>query len=268
MKESTTMTFEELSALRDSVNAIIARERKVIDALPESSKKAKAALAKALAEAKPEPIPAEEGEQLEGKIRDLGAARTVEIGAAHADDRKPDTTKLDKAISKAQADLAAYHAKVEAAKEAEPAFEERRDAARTRHAAEVKEIAAKVAKAKRTIAGQERLLEEGAQQYASRVAKAAATDEMAANRLESNRLGQGLDWLPELKRLVALGLDLPPDFKRNNGLDAKLTQYYASARVVPRSLPAVTVTESEPTDPLDERYRHAGVFAADGRQIG
>ncbi|SFU23161.1 hypothetical protein [Paraburkholderia aspalathi] len=289
MKDSTTMTFDELKALRTSVNAAVAKWRSEIDTLTERGRKAKAALTKALVAAAPAPIPAEEGERLEAMMCDLRAARTVEIGTAHADGRKPVTTKLDKAISQAEADLAAYQAKLEAAKEAEPAFEEKRAAACARHAAEVTEINAKVATAKRAIAAQERLLAEGALRYACHAALAASNDEMVADRLQcrgdkqSETAGRMEDMFKgsafsdlarhfekdaaalrrrdtELERLASSGLDVSKPFA-SRSIPTGPTHL---ARTVPQG---PRLIESEPTDSRDRRYMHAGVFTADGRRI-
>jgi hypothetical protein len=234
-------------------------------------------------------LPADAGERLERVMRDLRAARTVEIGTAHADGRKPVTTKLDKAISQAEADLAAYQAKLEAAKEAEPAFEEKRAAARSRHAAEVTEINAEVGAIKRVIAEQERLLAEGAMRYACHTALAAATDEMVADRLQrrgdsqsetagrmeemfkgsafsdlARHFARGTSALRrrdvELERLAAAGLDVSKPFDPRS-IPAGSTHF---ARTVPQG---PRVIEGEPTDPRERRYMHAGVFAADGRRI-
>ncbi|MFM0063026.1 hypothetical protein [Paraburkholderia aspalathi] len=289
MKDSTTMTFEELSELRRSVNEAVAKRRSEIGALAERSRKSKAALTKALADATPAPIPADERERLEGVRRDLSAARTVEIGTAHADGRKPVTTKLDKAISQAESDLAAYQEQLEAAKEAEPAFEGMRSAARARHAAEVTEINGKVATLKRDIAAQEQLLAEGAMRYACHAALAAATDEMVADRLQRRGDGQSetARRMEEMFKGSALS-DLARHFERGASAfrrrDAELERLASSGldvsdpfatRTIPngpshfaRTVPqGPRVIESEPTEARDRRYMHAGVFTADGRRI-
>ncbi|NKJ46830.1 hypothetical protein CIC12_08775 [Burkholderia sp. SG-MS1] len=292
MKESTMMTFDELSALRSNVNADVAKGRKEIDALAERMRKANAALTKALADATPDPIPADEGERLEGMMRDLKAARTVEIGAAHADGRKPVTAKLDKAINQAENDLAAYLAKREAAEAGEPVFEEKRAEARAKHASEVKEINAAVAKVKYAIARLEWQLMEGYMRCGINAALAATTDEMAADRLLSaceasndkavamGRMFEGTALAPlarhfdrdnltlrrdaEMKRLAASGLkDLPKPFHIRTALNG-----YYDGPSVREAQQGPRVIESEPTDHRERRYANAGVFLGDGRRIG
>lgn len=288
MKHNTTMTFNELSALRDSVNAYVANLRKGIDGWTERGRKAQAALTKELAVAATPSIPAEERERLEGIIRDLKAARTVETGSAHADGRKPVTTKLDKAIKAAEDDLSAYQAKLDAAKEAEPVLEELRSAAQSRHADEMKTISANVATIKRGIAEQERLLAIGAMEYACHAALAAATDEMVADRLQGpgDRQSKTAAWMEEmfkgsafahlerqfektsvtrlrdaeLTRLAAAGLEVPKPF------DIRSIPF-ANARIVMAPQQGIQVTQSEPTEAQELRYMHAGVFNAAGQRI-
>lgn len=288
MKHNTTMTFNELSALRDSVNAYVAKLRREIDGWTERSKEAQAALTKELADAATASIAPEERERLEGMIRDLKAARTVEIGSAHADGRKPVTTKLDKAIKTAEDDLSAYQAKLDAAKDAEPMLEELRAAAHSRHAEEMKTISANVATIKRGIAAQEGRLALGAMEYACHAALAAATDEMVVDTLQGlgDKQSQTAKWMEEmfkgsafahlerqfertsvarqrdaeLARLAASGLELPKPFNIRN-------IPFANAPIVMASSQGIQVTQSEPTEARERRYMHAGVFDAAGQRI-
>jgi hypothetical protein len=287
MKDSTVMTSKELDALRASVSAALAKQRVEIDGLAERRRKAEAALAKAVTDLERVSVSAEDGARLEAALDALREERILELGTAHADGRKPNTTKLDKAINKAETDLAAYREQHETAKAAAPIIAERLATARARHASEVTEINAAMVRIKAESASLKRRLLEGAMRFASHVALDASADEMVADQFRPaadrstyhptamEKLFRGSEFSglerhfttgggdrarrdAEMVRLAALGLTA------NAARPFRQMEIAAPARTVSQG---PRVIEKEPVDARDRRYAGAGVFAADGRQI-
>jgi hypothetical protein len=289
MKDSTVMTSKELDALRASVSATLGKLRAEIDGLAERRRKAEAALARAVNDLERVSVSAEDGARLEAELDALREERILELGTAHADGRKPNTTKLDKAINKAETDLAAYREQHETAKAAAPIIAERLATARARHASEVWEINAAMVRIKAESVRLKRRLLEGAMRFASHVALDASADEMVADQfrpaadrstyhptaMEMAKLFRGSEFSAlerhfttgggdrsrrdaEMARLAALGL------AANAARPARQVAIEPPARPVQQG---PRVIEKEPVDARDRRYAGAGVFTADGQRI-
>lgn len=291
MKDSTTMTGKELDALRESVAASLAKSRDGIKTLAERRRKAEAALTKAVTDSERVSVSAAEGERLEEALNALREERILELGTAHADGRKPVTTKLDKAISQAESDLSAYREQLETAKAAAPIIGERLALARARHAAEITAINAEMVRIKRESANLKRQLVEGALRYASHVALDASADEMVADQfrpaadrstyhptqMEMAALFRGSEFFALERHFTAGGDDRARrDAEMHRLATLGLTANIARPQTTPtghayapRTVPqGPRVIESEPANARDRRYANAGVFAADGRRIG
>jgi hypothetical protein len=271
------MTFDQISFHRKQMLAFEEAQKEGIAALAVRRGQADADLASVEAKLSRDTVTTEEGARLEAELAILQAQRTNEIGTAHADGRKANTAKTDKAIKAKEDEIAAYRERLEAAQAARPILEERLAAARKRHASDVATINEEMVTNKDATAREKHALADALESYARLVRQSASADEMVANRFRpADRRNDETGWHAsaeaaadnsaartrrdaELTRLASIGL--PENRARYEQIPvaASVRCVDVNAHLSPSVIGGML--DSGP-------YTGAGVFSANGQRIG